>query len=150
MLPRMMRSRLGLLMSLFLGAVGAVGCGGTDPIVGTWSGAITPQMGDTDTLTLTFATGGALTVTVSGTGSCSGTVTQTGVKWMTAASTLSFDTSNMACSGAGVMCADGALTCSSTLLSSGSCTFSISNNQLVLSACGNGGDTLNATYTRSM
>jgi hypothetical protein len=119
--------------------------------VGRWTAAIQPQTGATDNLTLSINVDGSFAMTLTGTGSCSGTLSYySGLTWTSTASGLSVAGSSM-CSGAGVTCPGpaGTLTCGSTPPSSGACIYALSSNDntLVLNACS---DTLfiDGTYSR--
>ncbi len=118
-----------------------------NPLIGVWTSTILPQTGVSYALTLTFATGGGLTLGLGTTPSCSGTLSYTGYGWTSTATTVAI-TGTGACTGAGFTCTNGA-TCATTPLSATSCTFALSNsnNTLVLT-CPAPNDSLNLTYTR--
>jgi hypothetical protein len=134
-------------LSRYLGLLTLLGCGG-NPLIATWTAAISPQTGATDKFALTLNSDKSLSMALSGTGSCSGSLSYAGMTWSSSGSTLTIS-GTPTCTGAGVTCPApvGTLGCSSTGPGASSCTYAMSNNNksLVVSGCSD--STYDATYT---
>jgi hypothetical protein len=137
----------GLLATAALAVVGT-GCN-NNPLVGNWATA-----GTFGTLTVTetvdVSGDGTLSVKVSGmSASCSGAWTTTGYTWAATATEITLS-GKPACTGS-ITCGALSLSCSggmNTALSTGSCTYALSNNDdtLALTACTG---ISNGTFTRA-
>jgi hypothetical protein len=116
--------------------------------VGTWTAPISPQAGATDTLSLTFDASGGIKIVLSGTGTCNGSLTYSGLTYSATTDSLTL-TGAATCSGAGVTCATGGtLGCGSTGPSATTCTYKMSGSNLTLT-CPSPNDSFDATYTKS-
>ena len=141
------RMRRALLLALGL-LVCETGCGG-NPLIGTWTAAVSHQSGATDNLAFTLNSNGSLGISLTGTGTCSGSLSWAGMTWTSTGSTVSL-AGSPTCSGAGVSCPPpvGTLTCGSTGPGADSCSYALSNNNRSLTLTGCSTSVYNATYTK--
>ena len=117
-------------------AAAGMGCGGgsSNPLVGSWTQASSAG-GQTTQTTYEVNGDGTVVVTTTGSGSCTGTETVTGLQWAATASEVTFSGTGT-CSG-GLTCGAITISCASNTTYSGACTYALSNNDdtLTLSAC---------------
>jgi len=117
-------------------------------LAGKWS-TIVSSGGVTFKETFDFEGGGTANLTLNGTGSCSGTETYTGGSWSSTATTLTLS---------GTPACSGGLTCTimgtvvnigcSSAPSSGTFTYTLSNNTLTLTQTNDAGSMSTLTLTR--
>jgi hypothetical protein len=132
-----------LLASLTL----LVGCAG-NPIIGTWDGPATTTLGTTYHAEVAINGDNTLTYSLIGIGSCSGTLLYTGYTWASDAVTLTFS-GTPTCTGA-LTCGAISIDCSKQTQSStlGSCTYIMSNANDTLTTQNCTNTNVDATWTR--
>ena len=124
------------------------GCAG-NPLVGAWDGPSTTALGTTYHAEVDMKGDGTLTYSLIGTGSCNGTLLYTGYTWASDAVTLTFSgtptcTGTLTCGALSIDCSKANQT--STL---GACTYILSNadDTLTTTSCTNA--SLDTTWTRA-
>ena len=132
----------------------AAGCAG-NPLTGDWQVTITAGAGLTETLTLHLGGDGAASYTQAGSGSCMGTVTNSGFTWTSTATTLTVSgtatcTGMVTCTVLGTDHTAADCSASSSSPSAGACTYALSadNNTLTISNCSNSMMTAPQALTR--
>jgi hypothetical protein len=122
------------------------GCAG-NPLVGTWDGPSTTTLGTTFHSEVALNGDGTLTYSLVGAGSCNGSLVYTGYSWASDAVTMTFS-GTPSCSGA-ITCGSVSFGCAQNQQSTlGACTYVLSSdaNTLTTTNCTNG--SLNTTWTR--
>jgi hypothetical protein len=116
-------------------AAAGMGCGNSNPLVGSWTEAASVG-GQTTQTTYEVNGDGTLDVTSTGSGACTGTVTTTGLQWASTSTSITFSGTGT-CSG-NVTCGAVTINCAGNQTSyAGSCTYTLSNNNdtLALTNC---------------
>lgn len=125
-----------------------VGCA-SSPLVGTWDGPSTTTLGTTSHAEVVLDGNGTLTYALVGSGSCNGTLLYSGYTWASDAVTLTFS-GTPTCSGM-VTCGALSFGCGQSTLSSalGACTYVLSNGNQTLTTTGCTNGNLNASWSRA-
>jgi hypothetical protein len=150
--------RIHSLVALSALVITGAGCA-ANPLVGSWEQP-SGSGGFTFTTTINLAADGTATLTIAGSGSCSGMQTYQGITWSSSSTTLTFSapSTGPSCSGMLTCMAAGTsvnIDCTQTQSMSqqtnGACTYALSNNNntLTISACSGGGMSGTQTYTRA-
>jgi hypothetical protein len=145
--------RIHSLCALSALVIAGAGCA-ANPLVGSWE-QTTMNSGLTFTTTINLAGDGTASMTLAGSGSCTGMQTYQGITWSSSATTLTFS-GTASCSGMVTCMVAGTsvdVTCQQTMqqMMNGACSYTLSdsNNSLTISQCsGSTMMTTASTFTR--